>query len=102
MNTEQRPCQFSAAGLRSRQSDDHRCSARSTVHLRIGQEVPMTLKPDAERRRDDGLPHDRQTVQRIVKTERKADDDGRSPYLDFIELLDQMRWRKWGEEKRIR
>jgi len=47
------------------------------VHPRIRQKVSVSLKPDPERRGDDRLPRDRQSMQRIVKAQRETDDEHR-------------------------
>ena len=56
-------------------------TARAAVHAGIRQEITAPLEAQAERRCDHGLPHDRQVVEIVVKSERKpGDQDGFSGF----------------------
>lgn len=50
----------------------HRCTAGAAVASCTGQKVTLALATQTERRRDDGLPHHRQMVQRVLKAQRES------------------------------
>ena len=86
MRAECTPSSFhgSVAGVRpQRVAHHHRRAAGAAVGARIGQKEALALEAHAERRGDHRLAHHRQVVQRVVKAERKADDQQRRADLDL-------------------
>ena len=54
------------------------------MRARIGEDIALSLKAQAERGGDNGVAHDRHVMQRVVEAERKADDEERRADGDLI------------------
>ena len=94
MDAEEHPRQVSTTRLLPGLTSNHRSAARAAVHPRISQEIALSLKAEAERRGDDRLSYHRQMMPRVVKTQRKTDDQHSRSDFYLIQLLDQMIGRK--------
>src|SRR4029077_5259394 len=87
VDAEQHPRQFSTPRPLRCHPGDHWSAACAAVHLRIGQEVALSLKTDAECRGDDCLSHDGQMMQGVVKTKWKTNHEDPRSDFDFIQVL---------------
>src|SRR5262245_36493787 len=90
MYTQEHPRQISTPRPLPGLTRNHRSAARAAVHLRVRQEVALSLKAEAERRGGDRLPHHEQMVQCVVKPQREAHDEHSRSDFYFIQLFDQM------------
>ena len=74
MNAEQHPWQVALYGVRIGDAHDDGRPAGAAVGARIGEEVALALKTQAEGRGDDRLAHHGHVVQRVVEAKRKTHD----------------------------
>src|SRR5882724_2144968 len=102
MDAEEHPRQISATRPLRGHASDHRSAARAAVHLRVSQEVALSLKAQAERRGDNRLSHHRQMMPGVVKAQRETNDQHSRSHFYLVQLLYQMIGCKRLEEELLR
>ena len=81
---------------------DHWGSARAAVSPSIGQEIPVALEPEPNRRGDDRMAYHRKMVERVMEAEWKTDDEGVRPDFDIGIVLQHLTGVKGVEARAFR